>query len=151
MTFHIWCCCFFYLSSLEKNCYMPSTSVVSILFLSSISAWLCIISLQVFSKFQQGQNQKCPHFHSSHQITLSNYSATQTPSAFSRCWKEASWCCSRGSVKSSILFARWPHRRGSEPMVTSLSEWWNGNHCCLCDKISLCDDETPKQAWAATI
>lgn len=113
--------------------------MVSLLGLSSLSAWSGISSLHFPFEFQWGQTQKCPHFLSSHQMTLSSYfeATRQTPSAFPGCWEGAGRHCSRGSVKSSSLFARHPHRMGSEPAVTDLSEWWKGNHCCLPDKISL--------------
>lgn len=102
--------------------------------------------------FSVARLRSCPHFHNSHQMTLSSYleATRQTLSAFPRCWKGTGRHWSRGSVKSSVFFGRQPHTKSSKLVATGLSEWWKGNHCCPPDKLSLFDDEASKQAWIST-
>lgn len=134
MPVHISLYCFFSLNCLKKSLYVkyftsnlkikfPSTG--SHLGLSSVSGWSGISSLKFPSKCQWDQTQKCFRFHSSHQMTFNSYleATRQTPSSFPGCWKGVGRHCSRGSGESSILFARRPYKRGSEPSVLGLREW----------------------------
>lgn len=86
------------------------TLLVSLLALSSVSAWSGINNLPFPSKFQLGQTQMCPQFTPDDTQQLLRVCET----AFPRCWKGIHQWCSRNTTQYGILFARWPHKKGQQ-------------------------------------